>query len=110
MNLIDYIILFGMFLSFIALINIAYLKHTKLKEAEILFRGNEIMTTNYFTAGIACLQYGGAFVSRWMAKRSHMLEAREKIPQHIKKYFVFHFWLVLVASILMFGLLPFTDV
>lgn len=94
---------------FIAIINIIYLKQTKLKEAEMIFRGNDIMTANFFTAGLACLQYGGAFVSRWMAKRSHMLEAREKIPQHIKKYFIFHFWLMFISTLLMFGFLPFID-
>ena len=109
MNIIDYFIFFGIFLAFLVLINITYLKNTKLKEAEMIFRGHEIMTINYFTAGIACLQYGGAFISKKLAKRTHMTEAREKIPPHLKKYFIFHFWLTMASCLLMFGLIPFTD-
>jgi len=101
-NALYFIDFSGMALMFIALLNIIYLKQTKLREAELLFRGHEIMTANFFTAGLACLQYGGAFVSRWMAKRSHMLEACEKIPECTQLYFKIHFWLFTLSFLLMF--------
>jgi len=108
MSITSYLFFVCIFLALIAFINIIYLKHTKLKEAEMIFRGREIMTANFFTAGLACLQYGGAFVSEWMAKRSHMLEARSKTPSHIKKYFIFHFWLFMGTAFFMFILVAFS--
>jgi len=47
-----------------------YLRKTVLPEVEVLFRGYDLMSGQLYFAILACLQYGGAFSSHFLAKRS----------------------------------------
>jgi len=79
-----------------------YLRKTVLHEVELMFRGYDIMSSQVYFSLLACIQYGGAFTSRFLAKRSKMLEARERVPVYIQKKFIFAFWLFFISGFIFF--------
>jgi len=90
----------GMFGIFSFVLHALYLRKRWLPEVEILFRGYDLMSTHIYFSNLACIQYGGAFTSQFLAKRSKMLKAREVVPVEIQKHFIFSFWLFMGSGFL----------
>jgi len=88
---------------FAFILHALYLRKKWLHEVEILFRGYDLMSTFLYFSILACVQYGGAFTSHFLAKRTKMLKAREVVPENIQIHFIISFWLLMVSTVLFFS-------
>ena len=82
-----------------------YLRKKWLPQVEKIFRGYDLMSDHLFFAILACIQYGGAFTSTFLAKRSKMTDAREKVPPEMQRKFIFSFWIFTISSMIFIGVM-----
>lgn len=87
---------------FIWICLVIYLKSKWLPFLEdILDDGVRIYSLNIFLSASGVLQYATVFIWSFHAKRFGMFEKRQRVPKHIKKWFVFTFFWFMFSGALM---------
>ncbi len=78
-----------------------YLGRSKGKEIDRLVYGHEISSDSIFYKILRLPNYGGAFASRWLAKRTHLLHIRDQFDKKFQRPFIITHYLFMVGGISM---------
>ena len=87
--------------GFIAIGMTFYLGRSKGKEIDRLVYGHEISSDSMFYKILRLPNYGGAFASRWLAKRTHLLHIRDQFDKKFQRPFIITHYLFMIGGISM---------
>jgi len=76
-----------------------YLGKSKGKEVDQLVYGYEIPSDSIFHKILRLPNYGGAFSSRWFAKRAHLLYIRDHFDKKFQRPFIITHYLFMIGGI-----------
>ena len=75
-----------------------YLGWSKMKEIDQLVYGYEIPSDSIFFQLLRMSRYGGAFASRWIAKRAHLLHIRDQFDKKFQRPFIIAHYLLMIGG------------
>ena len=78
-----------------------YLGRNKMKKIDQLVYGSEIPYDSIFYQLLRLPRYGGAFASRWGARRAHLLSIRDQFDKKFQRPFIVTYYLLMVGGISM---------
>ncbi|NOX43616.1 MAG: hypothetical protein GXP19_07780 [Gammaproteobacteria bacterium] len=76
-----------------------YLGRSKMKEIDQLVYGYKIPSDSIFFQLLRMPRYGGAFASRWGAKRAHLLHIRDQFDKKFQRPFIITHYLFIIGGI-----------
>jgi len=90
--------------GFVAIGMTFYLGISKGKEIDRLVYGYEIPSDSIFYKILRLPNYGGAFSSRWFAKRAHLLQIRDHFDKKFQRPFIITHYLFMIGGIAILAL------